>query len=163
MGDSDFKTVAGVALLVMAPSVSLAACGGGGGGTTTVSDQEFIAKADAICRPFNAPLASFEARLNRAGSGAEAVAISRAEDAREVPFVRRLNALKPPPDLAVKWNQYITALNAQQRATRQQTTAMARTDTATFQALNGVVDDAANRKATAAQRIGFAVCGRNPK
>jgi hypothetical protein len=77
--------------------------GGGGGGSETLSKADFQAKANAICKKFNADVDKLGAPQNFEEVGTftdKAIALSDAT-------LAKLRELKPPKELQDDWNEWL--------------------------------------------------------
>jgi hypothetical protein len=105
--------------------VLLAGCGGGnddggGGGGDAMSQEDFVAEANKICREgeekINAKAQEVQQKLRDAGNDAEAqqkaVADVLEETAKEYdPYLERLGDLNPPEELQADWDKFLGGVN----------------------------------------------------
>jgi hypothetical protein len=103
----------------------LAGCGGGddnggGGGGEAMSQEDFVAEANKICREgeekINAKAQEVQEKIQQAGENAEqqqkAVADVLEETAKEYdPYLERLKNLNPPQDLQADWDRFLNGIN----------------------------------------------------
>jgi hypothetical protein len=103
----------------------LAGCGGGddggdGGGGEAMSQEDFVAEANKICREgeekINAKAQEVQQKIQDAGENAEqqqkAVADVLEETAKEYdPYLERLKDLNPPQDLQADWERFLDGIN----------------------------------------------------
>jgi hypothetical protein len=99
----------------------LAGCGGddGNGGGGTMSRDEFVSKANEICREgaekINAKTQEVQDKIQQADSAEEqqkAVADVLEDTAKEYdPYLERLGDLKPPDELSDGWQKFLAGVN----------------------------------------------------
>jgi hypothetical protein len=113
------------ALLTLALGLALlAGCGGGSdngdnGGGDTLSRDEFVSKANQICREgaekINAKTQEVQGKIQQAKGVKEqqkAVADVLEDTAKEYdPYLQRLGDLKPPEELSSDWQKFLGGVN----------------------------------------------------
>jgi hypothetical protein len=145
-----------LALAALAVVAALAAgCGGGGGDRLTKED--YIAKADAICKSANEKLDALpapESLEDVASLADDAIAIQ--EDA-----LSQLRDLKPPEADEARLNEAYDLLGQQVEIGRQIAQAAKDGDEAKVQELLGQIDPVNEQADQIAQDYGLAECGNN--
>lgn len=109
--------------LVLAAAL-LAGCGGGGGGGGdggggTLSRNEFVTKANEICRQgaekINSKTQEVKGKIQQAKTADEqqkAVADVLEETAKEYdPYLAQLGDLKPPQEISADWQKFLDGVN----------------------------------------------------
>ena len=138
-----------VALVALVASV-LAACGDGG---KKLSPQEYISKADAICKSANAN------RPRTPIGRATQKDAERAADFRES-LRKQLNDLKPPSALAGRVSEYDALTKQIVSGVRKEGEQLKRKDFRAVLASQLDVSQLVNRRSKLATQIGFKVCSQ---
>jgi hypothetical protein len=112
-------------LVLVLTAALLAGCGGGGGGGGgdggggTLSRDEFVSKANDICRQgaekINSKTQEVKGKIQQAKTAEEqqkAVADVLEETAKEYdPYLARLGDLKPPQAISADWQKFLAGVN----------------------------------------------------
>lgn len=106
-----------MALLLLVPSVALAACGGSdkssSAGTTSTSPRgysgaltagEFAKQGTAICQD-----AAKQVAANQSANAKDPVALVTKQDAISTAAAKRYRALTPPPEFAKEWPSFLAS------------------------------------------------------
>lgn len=126
-----------------------------GSAGSAIDEQLFIRRADAICRDLNAQLDRFD----------DADSLSELEQAvsQIKPIVasgtKRLRGLQVPPDLAVSFEQFLSAVEDQSAVLARIGKAAARGDIGGVQRLARKLRRVQDRKRQIAIQVGFSECG----
>lgn len=136
---------AALALLIV-----LAGCGGDGGGEP--SRERFVADANRICREGEAAVSRrFDAERSTPDT------LRAVADAYE-PYLERLRALRPPPDLEGQWDAFLDDVEAGFALLPEIARAAQDEDADALQRIAERASDIANRTRPFAQRHGLEDC-----
>ena len=147
--------VASPVLAVLA--IAVAGCGGGGGGGgETLSKPEFQAKANAICKQFNADID----KLGAPSSFNEIPAFTDKAIALSDAALNKLGDLKPPKEFQDDWNQWLD-YGSQLHDTADDLKAAAKNKDAAALKAAGAKADARDKKSDAiAVKLGLQTCAQ---
>jgi hypothetical protein len=164
------------AALVLAVAFSLPAfaCGDGDGSTTSQSDQgealskgEFIAKADAICRRYNARIAPLEAKfeaLQRQGLSGEKLTqgadLLRQDAALAKEEGSELRELRPPAADAETIEKWLTSGQATTLVANQIAGAFESGDSEAISSFSKALNAQGTKTAQIVDGYGFDVCSQ---
>ena len=144
------------ALAAATTAIALGACGSSGG--DTLSKSELAAKANAICKTYNAKVNAVPHPKSISDAG-QAATYYAAVTKLAVEQQDKLKALKPADAVKADWNAYI-ALADQGDATIKEITGAARSQDATKgSALIAKINTLAPKINAAADKVGATTCG----
>jgi hypothetical protein len=125
------------------------------GGATVLAQADYIDEADAICLEANTSLAGVD----------ETDPVQAASDKSDVVAgeLQQLQTLPPPDDGTDKLDKFLSSLEKESAAYKDQSTAAERGDDAAVAEIGTTIDEAAADAADAADAFGFKVCGDTSK
>jgi hypothetical protein len=161
-------------VLAIAASLPALACGGGNGSTTSQSDQgealskeAFIAKADAICRRYNARIAPLEAKFNALQrQGLSGANLSRGADLlrQDATLAQQegseLRKLQPPAADANTIERWLTSGQATALVANQIAGAFESGDSEAISSFSKALNAQGTKTAKIVEGYGFDVCSQ---
>jgi hypothetical protein len=123
----------------------------GTAGATALSQEQYVAQADQVCREINTAISQIDT------ADANAAADERATDIASE--LDQLQSLPPPTDGQDQLDKFLQALQDQVDAYEKRTLAVERGDDAAVSELDAKISEAEDAAAAAARKFGFNACG----
>ena len=137
-------------------TLALGACGGGG--DETLSKSELAAKANAICKTYNAKVNAVPHPKSLSDAG-QAATYYAAVTKLAVEQQGKLKALKPADDVKADWNAYIDLADQGDETIKAITAAARAQDAAKGGTLIAKINALAPKINAAADKVGATTCG----
>jgi hypothetical protein len=140
--------------LVLGLALLAAGCGGGGG--DRLSREQLVAKADAICKDYNAKFNALGQpnSMDELGSFADK-ALPIAQEGRT-----KLGELKPPEDLQATYDKWLAEGDKAVDAIKRLRTAAEKNDAAAVRSIGEEANRENHKSDQLASQLGFKACGQ---
>jgi hypothetical protein len=129
---------------------------GCGGGSKTLTHDEFVTKADDVCRDSQAEIRKLQPPTNNQEAAAY---FTREYDIQEASLAK-LRKLEPPPKDAKKVKELVGHFHKVDLAVKEAASALGRQNKKDFDAARGHAAVAITRASAAAGDLGLKVCGK---